>query len=215
MPYSYTSSQLSAVQTVLHLNHRMPTLLGFLLSNWLCSACCNQRGPLCLINLKGLCVWTFWKTWLRQRCAINVTWHRDYFSNGNNRQSPVYHRLAGDMHSTNECFIQVSSFIWNSLIRQSSPMLRPKKGTEGNSRRDSLITHSRYLSFFRSSVLMGRSDEPLQNTTFVLIGDNSAHYLLDCSDFSLRCLAVALSPTSLSLTYALISHLALTLTLTH
>lgn len=44
---------------------------------------------------------------------------------------------------------------------QSSPRLRAKKGTEGKSRRASLITHSRYLSFFRSSVLMGRSESPV------------------------------------------------------
>lgn len=52
----------------------------------------------------------------------------------------------------------------NSLIRQSSQILRAKKGTDGNSLRPSLITHSRYFSFFRSSVLTGRSDEPLNAT---------------------------------------------------
>lgn len=90
LPYS---SQLSAVPTVLF-NHRMPSLLGFLLWNWLFTTCCNPERPF-LINLRRLCVLTFWKTWLRQHCTINVTWHRNYFSNGNNRRSLLYQRLAG------------------------------------------------------------------------------------------------------------------------
>lgn len=87
-----------------------------------------------------------------------------YFSNENNPLASCKKKnttALGDQHSTNECFIQVSSFICNSLIWQSSPRLRAKNGTEGNSRRASLITHSRYFSFFRSSVLTGRSDVPL------------------------------------------------------
>lgn len=51
----------------------------------------------------------------------------------------------------------------NLLILQSSQRLRAKKGTEGNSRRASLMTHSRYFRFFRSSVLMGRPDAPLHS----------------------------------------------------
>lgn len=71
------------------------------------------------------------------------------------------HRRLGVLWPEN-CFSWVSSLICNSLIWQSSPMVRAKKGTEGKSRRASLMAHSRYLSFFKSSMFTGRSDEPAQ-----------------------------------------------------
>ena len=44
----------------------------------------------------------------------------------------------------------------------SSQSVRANKGTEGNILRDSLMTQSRYLSSFRSSMVMGRLDPPEQ-----------------------------------------------------
>lgn len=52
---------------------------------------------------------------------------------------------------------------------QSSQKVRPKKGTDGNKRRDSLITHSRYRSLFRSSMDTGRSEVPETKHKNILI----------------------------------------------
>ena len=48
------------------------------------------------------------------------------------------------------------------LMTMSSQSVRAKKGTEGKILRDSLMTQSRYLSSFRSSMVMARLDPPEQ-----------------------------------------------------
>lgn len=48
------------------------------------------------------------------------------------------------------------------LIQQSSLKARANSGTEGKSRRASFTTHSRYRSFFKSSIVTGRSVLPVQ-----------------------------------------------------
>ena len=47
-------------------------------------------------------------------------------------------------------------------MTMSSQSVRAKKGTEGKILRDSLMTQSRYLSSFRSSMVMDRLDPPEQ-----------------------------------------------------